>query len=129
MASDAAERYAAQVHAATLALVFVGTVVDLFDDRLPLADRISPVTTFGTLVLGGFALALLLLGRRAYRTPSSAAPSGSSGTWPPFGPGPVTRWPRRATASAPCPTSSAGSGRPRRPATGGWCCRFTARGR
>jgi hypothetical protein len=67
MASDAAERYAAQVHAATLALVFVGTVVYLFDDRLPLADRISPVTTFGTLVLGGFALALLLLGRRAYR--------------------------------------------------------------
>jgi pimeloyl-ACP methyl ester carboxylesterase len=50
-----------------LALIFVGTVVYLFDDRLPLADRISPVTTFGTLVLGGFALALLLLGRRAYR--------------------------------------------------------------
>ncbi|MFL6225378.1 MAG: hypothetical protein ACJ75K_21810 [Actinomycetes bacterium] len=67
MASDAAERYAAQVHAATLALVFVGTFVYLVDDRLPLADRISPVTTFGTLVLGGFALALLLLGRRAYR--------------------------------------------------------------
>lgn len=58
---------AAQVHAATLALVFAGTAAYLVDDRLPLADRASPVTTFGTLVLGGFALALLLLGRRAYR--------------------------------------------------------------
>jgi hypothetical protein len=67
MASDDAERYAAQVHAATLALVFAGTAAYLVDDRLPLADRVSPVTTFGTLVLGGFALALLLLGRRAYR--------------------------------------------------------------
>jgi hypothetical protein len=66
MASDDAERYAAQVHAATLALVFAGTAAYLADDRLPLADRVSPVTTFGTLVLGGFALALLL-GRRAYR--------------------------------------------------------------
>jgi hypothetical protein len=67
MASDGAERFAAQVHAATLALVLVGTAAYLVDDRLPLADRVSPVTTFGTLVLGGFALALLLLGRRAYR--------------------------------------------------------------
>jgi hypothetical protein len=67
MASDDAERYAAHVHAGTLALVFVGTAVYLRDPRLPLADRVSPVTTFGTLVLGGFALALLLLGRQAYR--------------------------------------------------------------
>jgi hypothetical protein len=34
-----------------------------------------------------------------------------------------------AGPAVPCPTSSAGSGRPRRPATGGWCCRPTARGR
>jgi hypothetical protein len=67
MASDDAERYAAHVHAGTLALVFAGTAVYLRDPRLPLADRVSPVTTFGTLVLGGFALALLLLGRQAYR--------------------------------------------------------------
>ena len=67
MASDDAERYAAQVHAGTLALVFAGTAAYRVDDQLPLADRVSPVTTFGTLVLGGFALALLLLGRRAYR--------------------------------------------------------------
>jgi hypothetical protein len=69
MASDDAERYAAQVHAATLALVFAGPAAYLVDDRLPLADRVSPATTFGTLVLGGFALALVLLGRRAYRNP------------------------------------------------------------
>jgi hypothetical protein len=67
MASDDAERYAAHVHAGTLALVFAGAAVYLRDPRLPLADRVSPVTTFGTLVLGGFALALLLLGRQAYR--------------------------------------------------------------
>jgi hypothetical protein len=67
MAGDDAERYAAQVHAATLALVFAGTAAYLIDPRLPLAGRVSPATTFGTLVLGGFALALLLLGRRAYR--------------------------------------------------------------
>jgi hypothetical protein len=47
--------------------VFAGTVAYFFDDRVPLWDWASPATTFGTLVLGGFALALVLLGRRAYR--------------------------------------------------------------
>ena len=127
MASDAAERYAAQVHAATLALVFVGTVVELFDDRLPLADRISPVTTFGTLVLGGFALALLLLGRRAYRNAQLRRTIGI--LWDL-----ATFWPRASHPLAPpcyceralpdliCRIRAAAP-------TGGWCCRFTARGR
>ena len=128
MASDDAERYAAQVHAATLALVFAGTAAYRVDDRLPLADRVSPVTTFGTLVLGGFALALLLLGRRAYRNAQLRRTIGILWDLATFWPRPATRWPRPATASVPCPTSSAGSGRCP-PATGGWCCRPTARAR
>jgi hypothetical protein len=67
LASDDAQRFAAHAHAVTLALVFAGTAAYLADPRLPLGDRVSPVTTFGTLVLGGFALTLLLLGRQAYR--------------------------------------------------------------
>jgi hypothetical protein len=66
LVTDDAERFATQVHAVTLALVLAGTAAYFLDDRMPLAGRASPLTTFGTLVLGGFALALVLLGRRAY---------------------------------------------------------------
>jgi len=67
MASDDAERFAGHVHAVTLLLVFAATAVYFVNDRVPLWDWASPATTFGTLVLGGFALALVLLGRSAYR--------------------------------------------------------------
>jgi hypothetical protein len=69
MASDDAERFAGHVHAVTLLLVFAGTAAYFVNDRVPLWDWASPATTFGTLVLGGFALALVLLGRSAYRNP------------------------------------------------------------
>src|SRR4030095_14521443 len=78
----------------TLPLVFVGPCVYLVDDRLPLADRISPVTTFGTLVLGGFALALLLLGRRAYRNAPLRRTIRILWDLPPF-------WPRASHPLAP----------------------------